>query len=120
MSCISLTRLNTCVSYGVCEQSLTPNLNKKNDAVKRIGEVKKPHGLQVCRRKGSRVGEETTWGGRLFQTGMVEGRNENLYGSLDVLNGTHMFVWWMVSANPVRHSPLQTILGQGSIWALAR
>ena len=31
--------------------------------------------------------------GRLFQTGMVEGRNGNLYGSLDRLNGIYLHGW---------------------------
>ena len=30
------------------------------------------------RRKESSVGEETTWSGRLFQTGIVQGKKENL------------------------------------------
>ena len=46
-----------------------------------------------CRQEESRVGKETTWGGRLFYTGMMEGRNENLYGSLDGLNGIYLHRW---------------------------
>ena len=44
------------------------------------GELKNPAVYIVFsrRQKGSSVGEETTWSGRLFQTGIVQGKNENL------------------------------------------
>ena len=64
----------------------------KNGAVKIIGEVENT--LWFTWWEDSRVGEETTWGGRLFQTGiMVEGRYQNLYGSLDGLNGIYLHGW---------------------------
>ena len=44
------------------------------------GELKNPADYIVIsrRRKESSVGEETTWSGRLFQTGIVQGKKENL------------------------------------------
>ena len=44
------------------------------------GELKTPMVYIVFsrRRKESSVGEETTWSGRLFQTGIVQGKKENL------------------------------------------
>ena len=46
-----------------------------------------------CRWKESRVGggDNVRWEG--VRNGMVEGRNENLYGSLDELSGIHLHVW---------------------------
>ena len=51
----------------------------KNCAVK-TRELKNPAVYIVFsrRRKESSVGEETTWSGRLFQTGIVQGKKENL------------------------------------------
>ena len=37
--------------------------------------------------------EETTCGGRLVQTGMVEGKNKNLHESLDGFNGIYLHGW---------------------------
>ena len=50
--------------------------------------------------------EETTWSGRLFQTGTVQVKNDYLYckghltGSVEYTStdGTLVFVWWMGSA----------------------
>ena len=60
----------------------------------------------------SSVGEETTWGGRLFQTCIVQGKKKIGKGHFTGLveytstDGTLVFVWWIGSATSARVPPL--------------
>ena len=81
---------------GVCAQitcqklvleSASCNLKRKQEVTAKQklcsenkGELKNPAVYIVFsrRRKESSVGEKTTWSGRLFQTGIVKGKKENL------------------------------------------
>ena len=53
---------------------------KQKLCIENKGELKNPVVYIVFsrRQKESSVGEETTWSGRLFQTGIVQGKKENL------------------------------------------
>ena len=68
-------------------KSASCNLKRKQEVtakqklcIENKGELKNPVVYIVFsrRRKESSVGEETTWSGRLFQTGIVQGKKENL------------------------------------------
>ena len=78
-----------CTNYvsetGVKSASCNPKRKQEVTAKQKLcsenkGKLKKPAVYKVFshRRKESSVGEETTWGGRLFQTGIVQGKKENL------------------------------------------
>ena len=68
-------------------KSASCNLKRKQEVtakqklcIENKGELKNPVVYIVFsrRRKESSVGEETTWSGRLFQTGIVQGKKKNL------------------------------------------
>ena len=78
-----------CTNYvsetGVKSASCNPKGKQEVTAKQKLcsenkGEFKNPTVYIVFsrRRKESSVGEETTWSGRLFQTGIVQGKKENL------------------------------------------
>ena len=88
----SIARRGVCAHITVaCRKlvlkSASCNLHRKQEVtakqklcIKNKGELKNPVVYIVFsrRRKESSVGEETTWSGRLFQTGIVQGKKENL------------------------------------------